>query len=163
MNRSIPEKSTPAVDDALAFLAKHHCISLATCGPAGLWASTVFYVNRGFDLYFLSGANTRHVENIDASAPVAGTVNDDVDDWRSIRGVQLEGRAERVADARRRELLELFALRFPFPEMFWWTDEGTVPRAEQRIYRIRPSRLQFYDHAVADTRVDVPAELLRSA
>jgi len=51
------------VPEAREFLAKHHCISLATNGPAGLWASTVFYANEGFDLYFLSGAGTRHAWN----------------------------------------------------------------------------------------------------
>jgi uncharacterized protein YhbP (UPF0306 family) len=162
MNTSwVAEKRAPQVDDARAFLAKHHCISLATNGPAGLWASTVFYVNRGFELYFLSGAATRHARNIEAAPQLAATINDDVEDWQAIRGVQLEGRAERVDDSRRGEVLQMFSLRYPFPEMFWWAEDGTVPRAEQRIYRIRPSRLLFYNHRLSEGRLEVPAELLR--
>jgi uncharacterized protein YhbP (UPF0306 family) len=154
-------KRAPQVPEAREFLAKHHCISLATNGPAGLWASTVFYANEGFDLYFLSGAGTRHARNIEAAPQVAGTINDDVEDWRSIRGVQLEGRAELVDDSRRREVLQKFDLRYPFPDMFWWSEDGTVPRAEQRIYRIRPNRVLFYDHRLSEGRLEVPAELLR--
>ena len=155
------EKRTPPVERAREFLAKHHCISLATSGPEGLWASTVFYVDKGFDLYFLSGAGTRHAKNIDANPRLAGTINDDVEDWLAICGAQLEGRAERVDDSRCREVLEMFSRHYPFPEMCWWAESGKVPRAEQRIYRIRPSRFLFYDHRRADARLDVPAELLR--
>lgn len=155
------DSGAPPVAAAREFMARHHCISLATNGPQGLWAATVFYVNRGFELYFLSGAGTRHVKNLEAEPQLAGTINDDVEDWSAIGGVQLEGTAERVDAAHRRKVLEMFTLHFPFPEMFWWAEDGTVPRAEQHIYRIRPSRLLFYDHRIGDKRLDVPAELLR--
>jgi uncharacterized protein YhbP (UPF0306 family) len=150
----------PEVAAARAFLQKHHCLALATDGPAGLWASTVFYVNDGFDLYFLSGAATRHVRNIDANPHVAATVNDDVEDWLSIRAVQLEGAAERVDDSHRREVLEQFDLRYAFPDQFWWSEEGTVPREEQRIYRIRPHLFLFYDHHLSTVRLAIPSEVL---
>ncbi len=153
-------EEAPPVAMAREFLSKHSCITLATTGPDGPWAATVFYANRGFDLYFLSGANTRHVRNLDTNPRVAGTINDDAEDWRSIRGVQLEGVAEDVNASRRSEVLRMFTLRFPFPEMFWWSEDGTVPRAEQRIVRIRPKRLLFCDHRFSKRRLEVPSELL---
>lgn len=157
-----PTETAPKVDDARDFLARHHCVSLATNGPAGLWASTVFYVSDGFELYFLSGAKTRHSENLDTAPHVAGTINEDVEDWLAIRGVQFEGTAELVDDTKRREVLELFSLRFAFPEMFWWAEDGTIPREEQRTYRIVPSRILFYDHRLSKARLEVPVELLPS-
>lgn len=153
---------TRALAAARGFLARHHCLNLATDGPEGIWACTVFYVNREFDLYFLSGANTRHIRNVDANPRVAGTINDDVEDWLAIRAVHVEGAAERIDDSHRRELLELFALRYPYPESFWWSETGEVPRGEQRIYRIRPTRVLYFDHRLRDTRFEVPVELLRA-
>ncbi len=156
------DEQAPQIADAHAFLARHHCLSLATNGPDGLWASTVFYVNAGFDLYFLSRAGTRHVRNLEVDPRVAGTVNDDVADWVSIRGIQLEGRAELVGEGRRREVLEMFSLHYAFPDVIWWDADQTAPRAAQRIYRIRPSRLLFIDHGIGSGRLDVPLESLEA-
>ncbi len=46
--------------------------------------------------------------------------------------------------------------------MCWWAEDGTVPRAEQRIYRIRPGRVVFYDHVSSEGRLEIPRELLQS-
>lgn len=151
-----------AVADARDFLARRHCLSLATTGPEGIWAATVFYVSRGFDLYFLSGARTRHVRNIDAHPFVAGTINDEAEDWLSIRGIQFEGKAEAVDRSRRREVLELFSLRYPFTDGFWWAESGTLPSSEQRTYRLKPSRVLYLDHRCRNARIEIPSELLES-
>ncbi len=70
------------------FLAAHHTLSLATDGPDGLWAATVFYVNDGADFYFMSDRETRHTKNVLATGRVAVTINGDIASWGDIRGLQ---------------------------------------------------------------------------
>ncbi len=146
---------------ALEYLATHHCMSLATDGPEGLWASTVFYVNEGFELGFLSRSDTRHVRNLEASPHVAVTISDDVADWLGVSGVQLEGTAERVGDAHRLEVLTAFRRRYAFADNLWWS-AAPAAGSEQRVYRIHPSRLWFVDHRFLDTRSEIPPELLHA-
>lgn len=138
---------------ALAYLRRRHCMSLATHGPEGLWAATVFYVNLKFDLYFLSEPNTRHARNIAASPQVAATISDDAADWLHVRGVQLEGRAELISDAERPEVLGEFVRRYAFVNELWWTP--AMPKPERQLYRVRPSKLLFVDHGLRAARCTI--------
>jgi len=95
----------------LAYLGAHHVMTVATAQP---WAAAVFYVNDGYALYFLSSPQSRHCRGLGADARVAVTVHEDYADWREIKGVQLEGRAEPVADADLPRVRELYAAKFPF-------------------------------------------------
>ena len=87
---------------ALAYLAEHHVMTLATHGPLGLWAAAVFYASDGFQLYFLSAGHTRHAQNMAASPRVAATIQEDYDDWTAIQGIQLEGTARPLAGLRQK-------------------------------------------------------------
>jgi uncharacterized protein YhbP (UPF0306 family) len=78
-------------DLALAYLANHQVMTLATTGPRGVWAAAVFYVNDGFDLIFLSAGHTRHAQNMTAVPHIAATIQEDYRDWQQIQGIQLEG------------------------------------------------------------------------
>jgi uncharacterized protein YhbP (UPF0306 family) len=147
---------------ALEYLKRHHCLSLATDGAEGLWAATVFYVNDGFTLHFLSLSDTRHVRNIESNPLVAATIGDDAESWPEIGGIQLEGKAVRVDDPdERRRVLAHFAKQYPFADSLWWTDPPPSPRAERRVYRIEPTRVLFLDHAFRAARVQIAARHLR--
>ncbi len=148
---SLPEVHQ-ARERVIAYLGRHHTISLATDGPCGLWAATVFYVSLGFDLYFRSKVSSRHGQNLAVNPRVAGTINGDPEDWRAIKGVQLEGRVERVTwHGEELRVMEAFSLRYPFVETLWGdvedgneltTDETPLRKA----FRVRPERLVFHDH-----------------
>lgn len=155
-----------AVDElrqrAREYLHEHHTMSLATQGPQGPWAATVFYVSTGFDLYFRSKPNTRHVRNFATSARVAATISQDADDWSAVQGVQLEGAVGPVTD--REECLQVmkaFMLKYPFVDTMWGTEGDardelwTSDRSRQTLFRLRPERLRLYDHQYAEA----PAEL----
>ena len=88
-------------DRALAYLESHNVMTLATRGEEGLWAAAVFYVTEGFTFYFLSSPSTRHGRAIAAEPRVAATVQEDYGDWAEIKGVQLEGEAQRIEGADR--------------------------------------------------------------
>ncbi len=102
-----------ARDEALVYVAAHNVMTLATDGPEGLWAAALFYVSEGFTFWFLSAPTTRHSRNIAARPAVAGTIQEDYDDWRDIRGVQFEGVASRIDGRARRDAIARYREKFP--------------------------------------------------
>ena len=76
---------------AVAYLQNHNVMSLATVGSDGVWGAAVFYVNDGFDLYFLSAGHTRHAQNMAATPQVSATIQEDYKGWANIQGIQLQG------------------------------------------------------------------------
>src|SRR4051794_34476480 len=100
---------------ALDYLRQRHTVSLATQGAAGLWATTVFYANLGFTLYFLSEPKTLHVQNILSMPQIAATINEDYQDWQQIKGIQLAGMCEEAtSSSESRDALEAYVEKYPF-------------------------------------------------
>ena len=139
---------------ARGYLAAHNTVSLATIDLEGRpWAATVFYVNLGLTLYFLSEPKTRHVQNCAANPSVAATVNEDYRDWQQIKGIQLEGKCEEVRSKREMaRALAAYVKKYPFVARF--LSPGQLLRGmsvggralDVRFYRVLPSRLLFLDN-----------------
>jgi len=144
-------------DRVLGLLAEHHVVSLATTSGADLWAASVFYAHDVLDLVFVSSPDSRHSRHIAASGRVAATVDAQQDDWREIRGLQLEGVAGRVAGAELARALDVYLARFP------WISDLVVPTrstleadivkirvggdlAEVGVYRFAPTRILLIDN-----------------
>ncbi len=135
----------------LAYLAAHTTLTLATVGPQGPWAAGLFYVNDGFDLYWLSDPATRHCQDIAADPRVAVAVQEDYRDWQRIQGVQMEGTAERLGridDAE--DVMALYAAKFPFLANWRHPPDALAPSmAAARVYRFSPQRVLFIDNTQA--------------
>ena len=123
-------------------------MTLATHGPLGVWAAAVFYVNDGFTLYFLSSPASRHSQDIEATHRVAATIQDDTHDWRAIKGIQLEGRAERISGEEQAHALLRYGQKFPLVGNFA-VAPVEIAKAMSRIawYKITPERLFFVDNS----------------
>lgn len=130
-----------------AYLAAHSVLSLATRGPEGPWAASVFYVHIGWTLYFLSASASQHSQNLAETPRVAATINPDSSDWREIRGVQLDGTAALVAgDGERTAGLSAYRSKYPFLDQASGTSlEHALERVQ--LYRIVPSRVLFVDNS----------------
>ena len=135
------------------YLAEHNTVSLATQGPEGLWATTVFYVNLDLNLYYLSEPKTRHIQNVAANPDVAATINEDYKDWTQIKGIQMAGASTEVTG--KRELVRALAAyvkKYPFVAQFLSPGQllagmkvaGRV--MDIRLFRLTPSRLLFIDN-----------------
>ena len=131
----------------LAYLEAHHVMTLATAGP---WAAAVFYVNDGFTLYFLSAPQTRHAQELAVNPRVAITIQEDYADWRSIKGIQLDGVAVRVPAEERARVIGLYGAKFPLIG-----DASKAPvaiaQALARIewYQVTARSVYFVDNSVA--------------
>jgi hypothetical protein len=152
---------------SLDYLTAHHTVSLATQGPQGLWAATVFYASLDFALYFLSEPKTRHAQNVAANPAIAATVNEDYSDWQAIKGLQMEATCEEVRGVRETASgLAAYVKKYPFVAQF--LSPGQLLKGMQiagksldvRLYRVRPSRLFFLDNARGfSNREEVPLEV----
>lgn len=136
----------------LNYLKQHNTMTLATSSNGAPWAAAVFYVNDGFDLYFLSEPSSRHASAIEENGMVAATINEDHHDWRKIQGIQLEGQAGRVTSrVARAKVLALYVGKFPFvgkmlvsPRLF----SGKVARALAKVkfYKVTSKRIRLIDN-----------------
>jgi uncharacterized protein YhbP (UPF0306 family) len=133
---------------ALNYLQHHKVMSLATVGPEGVWAAAVFYVNDGFTLYFLSAPTSRHSRNLEAKGRVAATIQEDYNDWREIKGIQLEGEAVRLAGSEQAAAMLRYGEKYPIVSKLA-TAPREIVRAFERVawYRIRPARLYLINNA----------------
>ena len=133
----------------LAYLAERSSLTLATSGPAGPWAAGLYFAHDGLTLYFLSDPATRHCQDIATDSRVAAAIHEDYRDWRQIRGVQLEGRAEAVVGvAEVARAWEVYLAKFPFVRQFRVGDALEIMgrAVRSRFYRIIPSRVLYLDN-----------------
>ena len=133
----------------LAYLESHHPLCLATVGQGLPHAATVFYVNLGFRLYFVSSPTSRHGLNLAQDARVSATIDEDYSRWRLIQGVQLEGTVKPAGGIWEGGRLALaFVRKFPDVADFFSSPQklgaqilGKVERV--KFYELTPSRLFF--------------------
>jgi uncharacterized protein len=132
-----------------AYLGHHQVATLATHNGDDLWAAAVFYVNEGFNLYFLSAPTSRHCLNLTHNARVAVTIQEDYADWPDIKGVQLEGVAHVLSGAEERKARKLYGEKFPVVGKLSLAPAAIIKAlAKVRWYKVVPNRLYFIDNSV---------------
>ena len=132
---------------AREFLSHCHVMTLATQGDAGPWAAAVFYAMQADDLIFLSSPKTRHCIDLARDARCAATIQSQPEDWRSIQGVQIEGRVDELHGAALDPARDAYAERFPFVRPAGAPAAIVAALARVRWYRLRIARLWFIDNA----------------
>ncbi len=149
-------------DRIMAFLAAHTTMTLATVrtdaltGTSGApQAAAVFYApDDELNLYFLSEPTTRHARNLATDPRVAATIQADGQDWRQIRGLQIEGMAFLVEDVgEMAHAAQVYAARFDFlAGLLTGAGEGAPalvgPLVRSRFYVLRPHWLRLIDNRV---------------
>jgi uncharacterized protein YhbP (UPF0306 family) len=137
-----------------ACLASHSTVTLATVGLNGKpAAAAVFYAHdAALNLFFLSEEGTQHGRNLLANPWVAGTIQADGQDWRSIRGLQLHGRAGLVAPAQLPHATMVYGMKFAFVGGLLGGANGPVvltgPLARARLWTLRPAWFRLIDNTV---------------
>lgn len=132
---------------ALDYLADHHVMTLATSGSFGPWAAAVFYVNDGFTLTFLSSSRSRHAVDLVSDARCAAAIHEDYDDWREIKGLQLEGSVRELSGARKIGAIARYGAKFPVirPEHAPEIMRGAL--AKVSWYEFVPDKCFFIDNS----------------
>ena len=132
----------------LAFLAAHNTLTLATSHENRPWASAVFYANEGLTLYFVSDPKTRHAEHLQQNANVAGTIQDEQNDWRRIQGIQLEGHCEEITNPIEAvKASAVYAAKFPFIDnLIHAPKEIAAAMAKARWHKITVTWIRLIDN-----------------
>lgn len=130
------------------YLREHHVMSLASQGDEGAWAAALFYANDGFALYFLSSPASRHCRNLAANPRASATVHEDYVDWKTIKGVQMEGPVRVLAGAEEEAARRLYGAKFPVVGKLEQAPASIVAAlAKVRWYKLTPERLYFIDNS----------------
>jgi hypothetical protein len=138
----------------LEYLTEHNAMSLATASDGKPHAASVFYVNDGFDLYFISSPSSRHGENFTNNDRVSATINEDYCKWADIKGLQLEGKVETVGRLLDNgEIVTAFISKFPDVRGFFknpgdMADSIADKVAKVRFYKFRPAKICYIDNSL---------------
>lgn len=138
--------------ELLDYLATHNVMTIASSHQNVPWAAAVFYASADFVLYFLSNPKSRHGMNIAENSQVSAAIHEDYHDWRQIRGIQLEGRAERLTSIKQRaEFWKTYEKKFPFVKQFFRAGSLRAMLSTKvtgiRLYRIVPSQIYYIDNS----------------
>ena len=155
-------------ETVLKYLEEHYTMTIATAKGESPWAAAVFYANDGFTLYFLSDPEARHSKSIAENPVVAVTVNEDYHDWREIKGIQMDGKAELVSTEEEMAkataayvakypftAVYLKLMASPFPKVVKYLDKflsklPSVPSFstpfDARFYKVVPGKVRFIDN-----------------
>jgi uncharacterized protein YhbP (UPF0306 family) len=158
----------PLRDEARQLLDRFRTACLATAGAEGLphAANVQFVADDRLNLYFVSSAESLHARHIARRHQVAVTVYDHGDsDPAAIRGLQLHGLCQQVADDQRSAVWQLYVRRFRFVE------SAPLLRAAveaQPFFQVTPTWMRLIDNsrgfgfkierAFEHTLVDQPSE-----
>jgi uncharacterized protein YhbP (UPF0306 family) len=103
----------------VALLDEHTVFTLATTHDAAPHAVSLMYARDGLALVWVSDPETRHSRDLAANPRAAATVARQYEDFTSIRGLQMTGRARRLDGGDETAwALDLLTERYPFFERF---------------------------------------------
>jgi len=128
-------------------LRNHSVMTLATNDQAGPHAVSLMYAHDAFDIYWLSDPKTRHSEHLASGFPVAATIAAQQEDFRKIRGLQMDGEARLLTgSAEETAAFNLLVARYAFLKKF---GGGKLARhlGAAAIYRFRPATITLIDNS----------------
>ncbi len=104
--------------EMLQFLRTQSVLTIATAEIRGSWSTPLLYVadtvSDKVSLYFLSSANSRHIQSLPSHRHAAASVYSDYNGhWQSIRGVQMEAIITEVDSQEQKRVEALYFNRFP--------------------------------------------------
>ncbi len=142
-------------EQVLRYLDVHNTLTLCTAQDGLPHGATVFYVNRGFVLYFLSSPDSRHGTDIAGNPRVAATISEDCSAWLNIKGIQLEGMAQPVGTIRDNiSLAKTYAKKFPGVKELLFSPSKLDLTVLKKIsgvifYQLTPQRIYFIDNSIS--------------
>ncbi len=115
--------------------------TLATLDPDGAPRATpLFFAADDLALIFLSDPASQHSCNLLADPRCAAALYPTVADWRTLRGLQMRGRARRMGAAETPRALQLYLRRFPFAADLAQAVQAAAP------YRFQPDWIRRIDN-----------------
>lgn len=107
----------------IAFLKKHHVITLSTCVDQQPWCSNCFYafIEENMTLVFTSDVETRHIKEVMQNNKVAGSVVLETSIIGKIQGIQFSGELLPSEGDEADHINHIYLKKFPFAALMGTT------------------------------------------
>jgi uncharacterized protein YhbP (UPF0306 family) len=138
--------------EVLTMLADHNTMTIATINHLKKpEAAAVFYVNNGFQLFFFSNPASRHAQNIGEGCTCAATIQKDYENWREIKGLQLEGKVVPLASTMDKTLvMKLYLKKYGFLNDVLVAGHKIFAALQKaKIYKFTPETIWLTDNNYA--------------
>jgi uncharacterized protein YhbP (UPF0306 family) len=157
------EAAAPSVpQNVLDYLAGQKKLTLATASTTGVpHAAAFMFVNDGAIMYFWTRPETTTAKQIEQNPVVSFSVDDYVEDWTQLRGLQGGGECRVLLNAQEiTNVVRLFADKYP-------AVKAGSATTNISFFRITPTQLQFLDNTATsksaeDFGVDFKREVVYS-
>jgi uncharacterized protein YhbP (UPF0306 family) len=136
------DTAAPSVpQNVLDFLAEHKKLTLATASTTGVpHAAAFMFVNDGAIIYFWTRPETTTAKQIEQNPVVSFSVDDYVEDWAQLKGVQGAGECRVLLNAQEiTNVARLFADKYP-------AVKAGSATTNISFFRITPTQLQYLDN-----------------
>jgi uncharacterized protein YhbP (UPF0306 family) len=132
---------TSVPQHVLDYLGEHMKLTLATASATGVpHAATYMFVNVGPILYFWARPESATAKQIAQNPVVSFTVDDYVEDWTKMKGVQGTGECRVLLNSE--EIINVVrAFADKYPEA-----QGSGSTTNISFFRVAPTQLQFIDN-----------------
>ncbi|BBO74071.1 hypothetical protein DSCW_14880 [Desulfosarcina widdelii] len=138
--------------DALDLIRSESVLTLATCDDTGPWSAPVYFVCLGGGFYFFSSYQSRHIQQAIRSGKASASLFCRADSWQAIRGIQMEGRMDRIGDpALSLKVISAYLKRFPFTRDFFPAIRKPDPktffdRFKVKLFAFMPTEVYYVDN-----------------
>jgi len=132
---------TSVPQHVLDYLGEHMKLTLATASATGVpHAATYMFVNVGPILYFWARPESATAKQVAQNPVVAFTVDDYVEDWTKMKGVQGTGECRVLLNSEEIiNVVRAFAEKYP-------EAQGSGSTTNISFFRVAPTQLQFIDN-----------------
>jgi uncharacterized protein YhbP (UPF0306 family) len=144
------ETAAPSVpQNVLDFLAEHKKLTLATASTTGVpHAAAFMFVNDGAIIYFWTRPETTTAKQIEQNPVVSFSIDDYVEDWSQLKGVQGAGECRVLLNAQEiTNVARLFADKYP-------AVKAGSATTNISFFRITPTQLQYLDNTQGAKKSD---------
>jgi uncharacterized protein YhbP (UPF0306 family) len=140
---------TSVPQHVLDYLGEHMKLTLATASTTSVpHAATFMFVNVGPVLYFWTRPETATAKQIEQNPVVSFTVDDYVEDWTKMKGVQGTGECRVVLNSEEIiNIVRAFAEKYP-------EAQGSGSTTNISFFRVSPTQLQFIDNTEGGARAE---------
>lgn len=136
------DTAAPSVpQNVLDFLAEHKKLTLATASTTGVpHAAAFMFVNDGAIIYFWTRPETTTAKQIEQNPVVSFSVDDYVEDWSQLKGVQGAGECRVLLNSQEiTNVARLFADKYP-------AVKAGSATTNISFFRVTPTQLQYLDN-----------------
>lgn len=118
------------------YLKQNRLITLGTSTGNKPWAATVFFAyDKNLNLIFYSREDTRHCQHIKRNPYVSVAINQDWKEKRGfIKGLQITGRASKIAKAQYNRYYAIYKSRFKWADKF---------ASDHILYLVKPLEIWY--------------------